>query len=186
MKLLPDPGPQRRRQIWQLGALVAVLAILLWYHFRQTAPPGSTSNRMVQAPAAASGALRLPEPLKLSALAAAPGTADIGRNPFVYGTRPAAPLPAPSALPPSRPPLPAAAPAPQGPPPIPLTLAGIAEMPGSGRAMATLRDPISGALFQALEGDVVDGRYRVVRIGVQSVVLSYLDGSGSRTIPLGG
>jgi hypothetical protein len=52
--------------------------------------------------------------------------------------------------------------------------------------VVTLRDPTSSALFQAVEGDVVDGRYRVVRVGAQSVVLSYLDGSGTRTVILGG
>ncbi len=51
--------------------------------------------------------------------------------------------------------------------------------------MVTLRDA-NGTVFQAFEGDVVDGRYRVIKIGVQSVVVSYVDGSGQRTIPLGG
>ena len=55
-----------------------------------------------------------------------------------------------------------------------------------GRTLVTLKDPTSNVLYQAFEGDVVDGRYRVVRVGVQSVVVSYLDGSGLRTLPLGG
>jgi hypothetical protein len=50
----------------------------------------------------------------------------------------------------------------------------------------TLKEPSTNGLYQAFEGDIVDGRFRVVRVGLQSVVLSYLDGSGTRTIPLGG
>jgi hypothetical protein len=66
-----------------------------------------------------------------------------------------------------------------------LKLVGMTVMPG-GRTMVTLRDAASGALLQGFEGDVVDGRYRIVRVGLQSVVVSYVDGSGTRTIPLGG
>ena len=36
------------------------------------------------------------------------------------------------------------------------------------------------------EGDVVLGQYRVVRIGVESVVMEYTDGRGRTTIPLRG
>ena len=57
--------------------------------------------------------------------------------------------------------------------------------PGTNRTMATLKDPATGALFHAFEGDVVDGRYKVVKVGAQSVVVSYVDGSGLRTLGLG-
>lgn len=60
------------------------------------------------------------------------------------------------------------------------------EVPGSGRTMVMLKDPETGASFQAFEGDIVDGRYRIVKVGLQSVVVSYVDGTGSRTIGLGG
>jgi hypothetical protein len=36
------------------------------------------------------------------------------------------------------------------------------------------------------EGDVIDGRYRIVRIGVESIELTYLDGRGRQTIRLSG
>ena len=36
------------------------------------------------------------------------------------------------------------------------------------------------------EGDIIDGRYRLVRIGVESVVMEYLDGRGRTTIRLSG
>jgi hypothetical protein len=36
------------------------------------------------------------------------------------------------------------------------------------------------------EGDTIDGRYRLVRIGVESVVLEYLDGRGRTTVRMSG
>jgi hypothetical protein len=51
--------------------------------------------------------------------------------------------------------------------------------------MVTLKDPATGALFHAFEGDTVDGRYKLVKVGSQSVVVSYVDGSGMRTLGLG-
>ena len=73
---------------------------------------------------------------------------------------------------------------PTGPPPIPLKLTGLMADP-YGKARAYLKDP-SGAVFEAVEGQVVDGRYRLLKIGTSSVVLSYLDGTGQRTVTLGG
>ena len=58
------------------------------------------------------------------------------------------------------------------------------ERPDVGRVVA-LKDPDSGAVFQALEGQIVDGRYRVVKIGLTSVIVSYIDGSGQRTLSTG-
>jgi hypothetical protein len=118
--------------------------------------------------------------------------ADVGRDPFNFGARPSPPTalsgraftPPPTAGPPAAPP----PPPPAGPPPIALKLTGLFVIPGEAgdRSLVTLKDPSSGAVFQAFEGDVVDGRYRVVKIGLQSVVLAYVDGTGQRTIPLGG
>jgi hypothetical protein len=36
------------------------------------------------------------------------------------------------------------------------------------------------------EGDIIDGRYRIVRIGAESIELTYLDGRGRQTIRLSG
>jgi hypothetical protein len=76
-------------------------------------------------------------------------------------------------------------PPPPGPPPIALRLIGITVPPGA-QPMVTLKDPVSGASFDALEGQIVDGRYRVIKVGERSVVLSYVDGTGMRTVTLGG
>jgi len=186
MELMAPAGPARRRQLIQLG-LVGVLGVgLLWYQYRggdQTAAPATASNvpgtaaRPRTPPA-------LPEPLALSAREAVPNTVSVGRNPFRFAEAPraelpAAPPPVTSALPPALPPVPA------GPPAIALKLLGVVQLPG-GQTVATLRDPASGAVFQGVEGQIVEGRYRIVKLGTQSAVVSYLDGSGQRTIPLGG
>jgi hypothetical protein len=33
---------------------------------------------------------------------------------------------------------------------------------------------------------VIEGRYRIVKIGVESIVMEYVDGTGRQTIPLRG
>jgi hypothetical protein len=185
MNLLPPPGPERLRQLAGLGALAVVLGGLVWYQFRPTATVVRTSNTAARA-AAAIDPVALPQPLKLATLEAVSEASDVGRNPFSFGTRPAPPpppMPAPMATLPLPPPPP---PVPQGPPPIGIRLTGMLVDPRSGRTMVTLRDPATGTLFQAFEGDIVDGRYRVVAIGVESVVVSYVDGTGTRKISLGG
>jgi hypothetical protein len=184
MRPLPPPGPGRNRQLAGLGILLAIFAGLAWYQLR---PPAAahvaTSNPRVKTPE--TDVQKLPEPVKLAALESAPDGVDVGRNPFSFGTRPAPPPP-PSPPVIYTPPPPPPPPVPQGPPPITLKLTGMLVDPRSGRTMVTLRDPSSGTLFQAFEGDVVDGRYRVVKIGVESAIVSYVDGSGTRTLPLGG
>lgn len=69
------------------------------------------------------------------------------------------------------------------PPPIALKFVGVAQMP-SGKRVASLSDG-RGVMIGA-EGDVIDGRFRIVRIGVESIVMEYLDGKGRQTIPLRG
>ena len=54
-----------------------------------------------------------------------------------------------------------------------------------GRDRAFLVDR-SGASFQAVAGDVVDGKYKLYRVTATSVEMSWLDGTGRRTIPLNG
>jgi hypothetical protein len=165
----------------RLGVLVIGLAAVVWYQFGPTAPAAPASNPQVPA-AAPVTPVKLPAPVKLAELDFLPEPAEVGRNPFGFGARPAPPAPVAAPMAPA---LPATPPVPQGPPPIVLRLTALIVIPGSGRTMITLKDPGTGALFQAFEGDVVDGRYRVVKVGNQSVVLSYVDGSGARTVTLG-
>jgi len=39
-----------------------------------------------------------------------------------------------------------------------------------------------GNVMTGTEGDIIEGRYRVLRVGTESVELAYLDGGGRQTI----
>ena len=184
MKLLPPPGRERRQQLIRLSIVLFGLLIVAWYQWPQAAPVAPASNLPAGRPEPSTQAV-LPEPIRLGDLEREPPPTEIGRNPFTFGTRAAAPQAVMRSAPPVNPIAEAAGERPQGPPPISLRLAGLMVAPGTDRKLATLKDPASGAIFHAFEGDIVDGRYRLVKVGAQSVVVSYVDGSGIRTLGLG-
>ena len=107
-----------------------------------------------------------------------------GRDLFRFKVKP--PPPPPPAPPkPVGPPLP---PPPPGPPPVPpitLKFIGVVDMAPPGKRVAVLSDG-RGAPVYGHEGDTVLGQYRIVRIGAESVEMSYLDGRGRQTIRLSG
>ena len=43
-----------------------------------------------------------------------------------------------------------------------------------------------GGLMYGREGDTVDGRYRMLRVGTDSIEMAYVDGRGRQTIRLSG
>jgi hypothetical protein len=126
----------------------------------------------------------------LDRLADAPPAVDeTGRNPFRF--RPKAPPPAPpvaQARPPAA--LSGASPdvaAPQGPPPPPpiaLKFIGTVSSTGHDSKFAILSD--GKFVYYGREGDIIEGRYRVVKIGEESVQMEYVDGRGRQTIRLSG
>jgi hypothetical protein len=191
MNILPPPGPERRRQLVALG-LVSVLLVSVFWWQRQPSPPAAVlaGTSKPQPPAAARPAptesATLPAPLQWAALEQQPASSAVARNPFAFGVRPAPPPP-PVSLPPPVASLPAArAPESVGPPAIRLVFTGVVVLPQTGRTMVTLRDPSTGTSFRAFEGDVLDGRYRVMKVSPQAVTVAYVDGTGQRTISLGG
>lgn len=110
------------------------------------------------------------------------------RNPFQF--RPKAPPPAPPRAsgeagggapvvvgPPPPPPGPA--------PPPPIALKYIGVLDTAQGKMAIFRD-IGGDIVNGKEGDIIDGRYRLLKIGVESADLAYVDGRGRQTIRLSG
>jgi hypothetical protein len=113
-----------------------------------------------------------------------PGDAD--RNLFRFKPKPPPPPPPP----PPRATQPAVPvnPVPQGPPPLPpiaLKFIGIIESPTTQRKIAVLSDGRNPP-FQGVEGDIIEGRYRIIKIGVESVEIAYADGRGRQTIRLTG
>ena len=113
------------------------------------------------------------------------------RNPFRF--QPKAPPPAPPEPPgPRRPVSPAPAvvmqpgppPGPPPPPPIGNTIKFIGIVDTGGPRIGAFSD--CKATFPGREGEIIEGRYRIVRIGVESAVLEYADGTGRTTLPLNG
>ena len=67
------------------------------------------------------------------------------------------------------------------PPRIPLKYIGDMSDPNNpGKRIAILSDARS--TYYGREGEIVEGRYRIERIGVESIELAYLDGRGRQTI----
>jgi hypothetical protein len=188
MSAPPGPASKTRAQLRLLAMLVAVLAVVGWYFYYPTSPAPPTSQPQPAGPVRTAGPedLPIPEPVALGNLEEPGEQGDAKRNPFAYGVRPPPPPPPRAAAPPPTAPANLPPPVPPGPPPINLRLIGLTQMPGGGRVLVTLKDPATSGVHHAFEGGVVDGRYRVVKVGLQSVVVSYLDGSGVRTIGLGG
>ena len=74
---------------------------------------------------------------------------------------------------------------PPPPPPIPLRFIGFLQPRGAPGRVAVLSDG-RGNVFDGKEGDVIEGRYRLLRVGNDSADLVYLDGRGRQTIRLSG
>ncbi len=68
-------------------------------------------------------------------------------------------------------------------PPIPLKFMGTVER--GTLKLAALTD-CKGFTYSGREGEGIDGRYRLVRIGEESVVMEYLNGTGRITIKRSG
>lgn len=95
------------------------------------------------------------------------------RNIFEYGRRaPVAPAPETAVAEPLPPPA----------PPAPLRFYGFAEQSQGGRRQVFLTD--GEEVYVAAEGDVVLRRYRVARVGSQSIELEELSGRQRWVVPL--
>jgi hypothetical protein len=174
-----------RRQLVVLAALLVLLVAAWSWSLRPRVETGSQSVRprvpagRVAARAADPGTV---EDVRLEVLDAdRPEPASAGRNPFRFKPPP----PPPPAPPKPVGPL-AGSPDAAGPPPpapIPLKFIGIVD-PTTQPKLAVLSD--SRGVYYGREGDVIEGRYRIVRIGPESIVMIYVDGRGQQTIRLSG
>ena len=131
--------------------------------------------------------------VKLELLRRTPGTLEEpDRNPFRFEARAA---PSPPAAPSgeasptvARPPqavAPAGPPPPPPLPPIPLRFIGLVDAPSQAGRVAILSDG-KGNVFYGKEGDTIEGRYRMLKVGAEAVELAYVDGRGRQSIRLSG
>ena len=183
----PSPRRPRTSLLVLLGIVLAVAAIVT---LRQdSAAPAAPTSNPGRPQQQARGAAFEPEQLdvKIEALSqAAAQPDDAERNPFTF--RPKAPPPSPGPAPGLRPrpdpePVNTAPAGPALPPPIPLKFIGVTEAPNVGK-IAALTD--CRHTVQGVEGDIIDGRYRIVKIGVESLVIEYVDGKGQTTLRMSG
>jgi hypothetical protein len=115
------------------------------------------------------------------------------RNPFRFSEAPVKVTAASSAnsrrgaaaAPPAAPIEPVGPPPPPPLPPIQLRFIGLIEAPGRAGRVALFSDG-KGGLMNGREGDIIEGRYRVLRVGADSLDLAYADGRGRQTIRLSG
>jgi hypothetical protein len=177
-----------RPRPWLLVALAVVGGVFLIMQVWPSGPAASPPPaRSAAAPTA--GERIDPEDLKVQLEALKqkhPGPGQTARNPFRFQPRAEPPPAGPPTPLTSAPPPPVKPPGPIGPlppPPIPLKFIGIVLSDAAGK-VAAFSD--CRATFQGREGGVIDGRYRLLKIGVQSVEMEYLDGSGRQTIRMSG
>ena len=181
-------GHERRNQL-VLGALAMVLAALAYQQWPRTAIETPTASNDVQGTArTAAGKPPMTAPdVHLQALEEEwPKPGEVERNLFRFQPKPAPPPPGPERMPPG-------ATAPVGPPPPPvvapiaLKFISVIERPErGGEKIALLSDGRGGPSIFGKEGDVIEGRYKIVRIGAESIEVAYLDGHGRQTIRLSG
>jgi hypothetical protein len=183
-------APKTRQQVVILAVLLAILLAVVVFN-READPVGATATSQarlqVAARASAGGTV---EAVRLDALSRQRPEPQAGdRNPFRF--RPVAPPPPPpvAAPAPGGPgsPLAAGPPVPEGPPlppPIALKFIGTVEQAPSRLKLAVLSDGRN--VFYGKEGEVIEGRYRIVRIGAESIEMVYVDGRGRQTLRLSG
>ena len=179
-----------RRVLW-LGAtlIVAVVAVMV-VRSGGAPPPQAPAARPAARPGGQPGEPVPPADVRLEALKTGrEEPTDIGRNPFEFQARRATPEEAPevqrfpgggevevpvASVPAGPPP----------PPPITLKFIGLVQK-ADGTRYAVLSDG-KGPPFSGREGAEVGGRYKILKIGTESIEIAYIDGRGRRTIPLTG
>lgn len=180
------------RQKQALAALLALLVVVgVWQYMGGDGPAAPQAAVAARRAAAA----EMPEPPGDVALDALDGgrlgPADGGRNPFVFGLRQVTatddgarrPVTRRSVMPDTSPVM-----APLGPPPlppIPFKFIGLVEGTAGTKKIAVLSDS-KGLVVHGSEGAIIDGRFRILSIGTESIDIAYADGRGRQTLRLTG
>jgi hypothetical protein len=178
--------PEQRRQAL-LALVAATLAVVVYIEWPRAVGPSPTASPTAMGIArqsAAAGDAGTTDVHLEELQAVRPDPPGVERNLFKFKTKPAPP-PVPQAV--ARPPVPdvpSVPPGPPPPPPIGLRFIGILET-GNAQKIAILSDGRGSPLY-GKEGDTVLGQYKILRIGVESIEMAYLDGRGRQTIRLSG
>ena len=183
-------GRERVNQV-VLGSLVVVLsaaaAYRLWPGTAAHAPAAFNTRGAART---SGGGVQEPAPdVHLEALQRErPKPGDVDRNLFRFKSKPPPPPSVPATPrptePASGPPVPLGPPPPPTASPIPFKFIGILEVPGQSRRVAILSDP--RGVYHGREGDIIEGRYRILKIGTESIEMAEVDGRGRQTIRLSG
>lgn len=190
----PRTTPSRGLLITLALVVIAALVYLVWPAATPPVPPSNQSRtaraQQQEAARAATGTLNV----RLDALKQPPPQpTEAERNPFRFQPKAPPPMPVgPGGRPggpggvargPVGPPPP---PPPPAIPPIPLKFIGMEEGHGTGKVAFFVTTDGKGIPLVGREGQLILGQYRVVKIGLESVVMEYADGRGRQTIPLRG
>jgi hypothetical protein len=177
----PASPSSGRPRAWLLGLLGVVLVALVGYRMWPDDPAAPVASRPASRQQSGAAATVAPDDLKVrlgDLEAKRPDPEEVERNPFRFRPPPAPPAPKV----PVAPQMPVGPPPPPPPPtipPIPLKFMGTVE--GPGIKLAALTD-CKGFTYSGREGETIDGRYKLVRIQVETIVMEYLNGSGRTTI----
>lgn len=183
-----------RKQLLMGGAavIVLVLAITLLRPAGTPTKAAAPTPPPVQARGSSGQAQGDPAvpvaPVKLKALSETreePGEGK--RNPFRFQPKfvPPPPKPVVSAPVVTEPPRPLPPPGPPPLPPIQLKFIGVLER-ANGVKWAVLTDGKTPTPMYGKDGDIIDGRYQIVKIGTESIEMTYTDGRGRTVIRLTG
>lgn len=181
-----------KRQRLMLGGLLAVLGVVAYWQFGGSPAParGSAPRNAAPAPRTSKAPAQiLAEGVGLDRLASArPAPEASGRDPFRTGAADGGPQAgngaSSQAVPvPETPAVPVGPPPPPPVPPIAVKFIGIVARQDVGR-VAVLSDGRN--VYYGREGEIVDGRWRIVRIGEESIQIEHADGRGRQTLRLTG
>jgi hypothetical protein len=189
---------ESRRQFPLLIGLLLLLGAALWWQLggSGSAPTPAAGKARATRPAARGRAAQAPADVLAQGVGLErldedrPAPEEGGRDPFRSGsaapdpsstadttpTTPAPPVPVTPAVP-IGPPMP--------PPPAPITVKfiGIVSRQDVGK-VAVLSDGKN--VYYGRVGEIVDGRWRIVSIGEESLQIEYVDGRGRQTVRLSG
>jgi hypothetical protein len=179
---------KQAQQIWMLAGLFSVLGGVVTYQMW----PADTATSSV-APSNSKDATAVASSLPVAKVnldrlqASSESTAAPARDPFrfkpkpvppVAGVKPRLPIVGPNPAPPPPPP------PPDSRPEIQMKYLGYVMSP-AGTRMAILQDNANHPPVTGKQGDVIDGRYRLLRVDAGEVEISYLDGGRRRRIVKG-